>query len=278
MSRRLDSNAVPKPHADFLARALDRLRQDPRIVGVAAGGSYLSRSMDEFSDLDLVIAVEPREFDALSRERREIARGLGPLLAAFTGEHVAEPRLLICLYGPPLLHVDLKFMSLADMSPRVEDPVVLWDRDGRLAEALRAGEARYPQPDLQWIEDRFWTWIHYGAVRVGRGELFEAIDFLGFLRRHVLGPLALRISGARPHGVRKIETSAPELARGMEATVATYDRRACAAALRAAVEMYRTLRATPADDTLRLDREAEAAAVAYLADIEARADASGLPR
>jgi hypothetical protein len=31
------------------------------------------------------------------------------LLVGFTGEHVGEPRVLICLYGPPVLHVDLKF-------------------------------------------------------------------------------------------------------------------------------------------------------------------------
>ena len=34
--------------------------------------------------------------------------------ATFTGEHVGESRVLICLYGPPLLHVDLKFVSLSD--------------------------------------------------------------------------------------------------------------------------------------------------------------------
>jgi len=60
------------------------------------------------------------------------------LLAAFPGDHVGEPRLLICLYGPPLLHVDLKFMSTDEFLHRVEDPMVLWDRAGALRAALLA--------------------------------------------------------------------------------------------------------------------------------------------
>ena len=44
--------------------------------------------------------------------RVQLAESLHLLLAAFTGEHVGEPRLLICLYRSPLLHVDLKYVSL----------------------------------------------------------------------------------------------------------------------------------------------------------------------
>jgi hypothetical protein len=55
-----------------------------------------------------------------ARGRAGFAGALGPLLSAFTGDHVGEPRLLICLYGPPLLHVDLKFVTPADLAERVE--------------------------------------------------------------------------------------------------------------------------------------------------------------
>jgi hypothetical protein len=42
------------------------------------------------------------------------------------------------------------------------------------------------------------------------------------------------------------------------------------AALRASVDLYRALRATLAPGAVRVNSEAEAAAVAYLADITAR--------
>lgn len=261
---------VPQPHADFLRRAVEQLSRDARLVGIAAAGSYLTRSLDEFSDLDLVIAVESASYAEVLADRQEIARRLGPLLAAFTGEHVGEPRLLICLYGPPLLHVDLKYVDLAAAHQRVEDPDILWERDGRLSAALARGEGRFPQPDPQWIEDRFWVWVHYGAGKIGRGEMFEAVDSLAFLRAQVLGPLALAASGARPTGVRRLEVAAPEWSLAIQATLAGYEPRSCAAALRAAVEVYRQLRAGPAFGAVRRHEAAETAAMDYLADIEAR--------
>jgi predicted nucleotidyltransferase len=262
--------SVPAPHATFLRGALSRLREDVRLVGVAAGGSYLTGTMDEFSDLDLVVAVEPAAYRELMEDRHTIAASLGPLLAAFTGEHVGEPRVLICLYGPPLLHVDLKFVALPDVAQRVEDPAVLWERDGRLTSALGTAIASFPAPDLQWLEDRFWVWVHYGAGKIGRGELFEAHDVLAFLRARVLGPLALQTVKARPSGVRRLEQVAPSWAGEMQATVARYEPRSCAVALGAAAQMYRALRGAVATRELAVRKEAEAAAMAYLDGILAR--------
>jgi predicted nucleotidyltransferase len=265
---------IPHTHSSFLERALLRLRADPRIVGVAAAGSFANGRMDEFSDLDLVIAVEPEAVAAVMVERHDIAAELGPLVAAFTGEHVGEPRVLICLYdgkadGAPL-HVDLKFVSLSDAAVRVDEPAVLWEREGRLSQVLKAGEARYPAPDLRWIEDRFWVWIHYAALKVGRGELFEAVDFLAFLRGQVLGPLVLVEAGAQPAGVRRVETVAPSRAALLQATVAAYDRVSCVRCLYAAVDLYRSLRRSVGAGRVVANEAAENTAMAYLADVAAR--------
>jgi hypothetical protein len=259
---------VPTRHAEFLRRASERLRQDSRLVGLAAGGSYLSRTMDEYSDVDLVVAVEPEAYATVLEDRQKLAASLGPLLAAFTGEHVGEPRVLICLYGPPLLHVDLKFVSLPEVADRVEDPAVLWERDGRVTEALRGGTARFPAPNRQWLEDRFWVWIHYVAAKIGRGELFEAQDGLALLRGRVLGPLILEEAGARPAGVRRLETVAPARAREMEATLAAHSPAACLTALRAASALYRALRRDAERSGLVRRADAEAAAMAYLDEVE----------
>lgn len=119
-----------------------------------------------------------------------------PLVVGFTGEHVGESRLFITLVGPPLLHVDFKFVRVSDFAERTEDPEILWDRDGLLADALAQQPPVTPAFDMQWIEDRFWIWVHYGATKLGRGELFETISFLTYLRETVLGP-SLPTGGAR---------------------------------------------------------------------------------
>lgn len=271
-ARRCEDDAVtklPGLHRRTADRIIAELAKDTRIAGVAAGGSWLT-ALDEYSDLDLVIAVHPEHEHAVSLERSAIAARCGPLLAAFTGEHVGEPRLLVCLYGPPLLHVDLKFVALPDLGRRVEDPVILWQRDEAMSRAMSGTAASYPQPDPQWIEDRFWIWVHYGASKIGRGELFEAIDFIGYLRTQVLGPLLLARAGRRPAGVRRIEQHLPAEAATLARTLCRHDRASCGEALRAAIELYRRLR-EGRDVTRRA--AAEQAAVAYLDEILGRVPA-----
>lgn len=248
----------------LLRQIVAGIRQNPALVGLAAGGSFRSGGMDEYSDLDLVVVVESAALPEVRGKRAALAGALGPLLACFTGEHVGEPRLLVCLYGPPPVHVDLKFVTLDDLAVRVETPTVLWDRDGRVRIALAAGTAVWPGPDLQWIEDRFWIWVHYAAAKIARGELFEAIDFLAFLRGQVLGPLALKEASAQPNGVRRLERMAPRRARQMQETVARYDARDLVSSVRAAVALYRELRDHTGGEGLERRSDAEEAAVDFL--------------
>lgn len=255
-------SSTPVLHREFLERAIPLLAADPRIVGVAATGSYAEDAMDAFSDIDLVVACEPADHAGLMRDRVALAEKLGRLVAAFTGEHVGEPRLLICLYGPPALHVDIKVVSLDDLASRVDEPVVLWERDGRMSAAYAAGVGAYPQPDPQWIEDRFWVWVHYGASKIARGELQEAFDFLSYLRVTVLGPLGSMRRGWKPTGVRRVETD-PAFAAQLAGTVGELTPHALIDALNNAVSAYREVR--PA--SIRFKSEAERVATGYLDEL-----------
>lgn len=236
--------AVPTHIQRWLDRALPLIAADTRFVGVAAGGSWLRDELDEWSDLDLVVAVSNDAHAAVMADRPALAAAWGTLVAQFTGEHVGEPRLLICLYDRPLLHVDLKFVTTSELASRVEDPEVLWERDGALTAGLRAGTAHWPVPDPQWLEDRFWCWLHYSACKLGRGELFETLAALDFLRGHVLIPLAMQQSQHPPQGARRVEQRlAPAMQRQLAATIGRLDAAHCGAALLAAAHCYRGLRA-----------------------------------
>ncbi len=265
-------SSLPQTHRQFLSRALAVFKADTRIAGIAAGGSYLTNSMDQFSDLDVLVVTQAENHAEVMADRPRIARSLGPLLEAFTGEHVGEPRLLICLYGPPLLHVDLKFVTAKDLGQRVEQPQLLWERDGQLTRALGEGAAAYPAPKPQWIEDRFWIWLHYGAGKIGRGEIFEAIEFISYLRVNVLGPMGLQLAGALPNGVRKIEKRAPEFSATLRQTVATYDAKDCVRALRVCADIYKSLRSS--NPCVNMNQTVEAATMQYLSDIETGLSAS----
>lgn len=264
MNSKETTPAIPLPLQRFVNESVMQLKQDHRILGLAAGGSYLLNEMDEFSDLDLVIYIEPQHYLEVLNSAKTIAGTLGPLVECFTGEHVGEPRLLICLFDPPLLHVDLKFVSLDDIHEKVENPIVLWERESQLTALINVSPADFPQPDVEWIEARFWIWVHYTATKIGRGELFEAIDSIGFIRIRVLGPLILTKHAARPQGLRKVEfvASAEELM-ALKQTIPTYDAGECVQALRCSVDLYRRLRKSSGNI------QAENLATEYLDQIEA---------
>src|SRR5207245_1317623 len=73
---------MPSAHRAFLEAAIPKLRADERLVGLAAGGSFISRTLDEHSDLDLVVVSRPEVSRGVLRDGPDLARRLGPLLAS----------------------------------------------------------------------------------------------------------------------------------------------------------------------------------------------------
>lgn len=249
--------------AAFVAQAGERLKADPRIDAVLLAGAPLVRADDEFSDVDLVLVCADESYEQVMATRREVAASLGKLLAAFSGEHVGEPRVLICLFNEPLLHVDLKFVRREALAERVETPLVAFDRSGGIGAVLAEGTVEWPGRSPEWFEERFWIWIHYGAAKIARGELFEAHDMLAFLRAQVLGPMLARDGGHRQRGVRRIELEMPAQVDALRATIASYDHTDCWRALEATVKLYRPCRAARLPQNLR--PETERAVAAYIA-------------
>ncbi len=254
-------------HDAFLKRIAEVTAQDPRLIGLLLGGSHINGTTDRYSDLDCVLVAQPDSYQAVLDDRRAMAEKIGPLLHAFTGEHVGEPRLIICLYETPTLHVDYKVVTPDALQDRVEDPVIVWARDERIRDALQRSEARWPHRPPEWFEERFWIWVHYGAMKIGRGEIFEALDMFAFLRRQVFGPLLAEQAGLRQYEVRRIEQLIPESVPLLTALTPPPDRTACAAALVRAIDTYLDLTRTRVPSNR--NPAAEVAVRRYLAEATA---------
>lgn len=242
---------------EFANKAKTILEPDDNVVGLAVAGSWLTNEIDEFSDLDLILVTKQK----ISHDKNlmlDYAKRLGDFLSGFTGEHVGEPRVLICLYDNPLLHVDIKFVTLEEFHSRIETPTLLFDKNGQLEKAINNSQAEFPYPDYQWIEDRFWTWIHYALLKIGRGEYLEAYDFMGFLRMVVFGPLLHIKNDNLPRGVRKVETEleSEDLAK-LKLTIPTYNRQSLLESLRNAVSLYRQLRTELFDNNVSLQNHTD---------------------
>jgi hypothetical protein len=229
-------------HIEFANKMKVTLEAYNDVVGLAVAGSWLTDELDDFSDLDLILVTQ-HKVGGTKEKMLEYARRIPHFLSGFTGEHVGEPRLLICLYGEPLLHVDIKFVTIEEFGDRIETPVLLLDKNGELRKVVERTQPKFPYPDYQWIEDRFWIWVHYALLKIGRGEYVEAYDFLGFLRMTVLGPLLHIKNGSLPRGVRKVESklSASDFDQ-LRATLPAYAKDSLFDSLINAVALYRRLR------------------------------------
>jgi hypothetical protein len=247
---------------------IEKLSLRPDLLGLAAGGSFAHGSMDQYSDLDLKVVVHPRQATAVMGTRRQIAESLGKLLVAYTAEHIGLPQMLVCLYTSGPIHVALNFVTPEVLASEPEQSVILWDRDGTLEEALSGRQTTSSGIDWQWMEDRFWVWTHCALTKVGRGELFSALEYLSLIREKVLGPIVLEISGGRPYSVRRVEQAAAEYVSALQGTVAHYDKREIMAAIQHEVRLYRLLRRAQ-----RPREAAESAVGAYLATIQRQTDA-----
>lgn len=248
---------------EFAQKCVNILRKDESVIGLAVAGSWLTNEIDEFSDLDLILITKQN----ISHDKSQMiayAQKLGDFLSGFTGEHVGEPRVLICLYDNPLLHVDIKFLTLEEFAHRIENPIILLDTDKQLQQIIEQTTYQFPYPDYQWLEDRFWIWVHYALLKIGRGEYTEAFDFMGFIRMVVLGPLLHIKNGNLPRGVRKVETQlVAEDSMAIRNTIPTYSRESLLESLANAVELYRSLRIELYTDSVNLQVTTEMKVMQY---------------
>lgn len=212
---------------------------DPDVVGMTIKGSFALDIADEFSDLDLSFVIRDDKLEDAQGRRMELVEAPGVPVATFTGEHVGLPQLLIVLYDD-LVHADFHYVALSAFPDQEGDlPCrVIWERDGMLSDRLATAPSPSPHVDVARIEARMWTWIWYTQTKILRGEVYEALDALQFMRSRVLFPLLAVTRGQRPGGSRRAEQLLGEFQEDFEATVAAPNRPATMKALEKTADLY----------------------------------------
>lgn len=234
---------MKKSAQEFLDNMVNVLKSDSRFLGCTIGGSWITNEFDDFSDLDILIVSNEKDYNEVLNEKSSIASSFGNFLSGFTGEHFGDSRVLVCMYNNPLLHVDLKFITLSDLSQRIENPEVLYEVDEQLSDIIKNTSPKEAYiVDYQWVEDRFWTWVHYCAVKIARGELFASRAFIDYLGEGVLSPMAKQLEGIDARGFRRIESQLPEFSKELQIILSSHNQKDYLKALLGAVSLYRKLR------------------------------------
>ena len=214
------------------------------VVAMAVAGSFAVGNADEFSDVDLRFYVAETAVDRTVRAIPALAASCGTVIASFSGEHVGAPTLTIVLYDD-LVHVDFDVLSSAAAAEHGAGlPVrVVWDRGG-VSDRLPGDGRPDVAGDLRWIEDRMWTWCWYIQSKILRGELYEALDGLQYVRDRVLFRLLAFERGTRPAGARRVEAALGDRREAFSATIPfAHDPAAVLSALRAEIGLYLELSA-----------------------------------
>jgi hypothetical protein len=215
---------------------------DPAVVGMAVTGSFATGQADQLSDVDLRLYVRPDDVDAAVARVPELAAACGRVVAIFAAEHLGIPTLTIALYED-LVHVDFDVISVDRVAEHNEGlPVaVLWEREA-ISAALPGTYETDVAGAVRWMEARIWTWSWYIQSKVLRGELYEALDGLQYVRDQVLFRLLAFGRGDRPAGGRRAEAFVGDHADEFARTVpSSLDRAAVMEALRAEIDLYRLL-------------------------------------
>ena len=209
---------------------------------MAVTGSFATGEADQLSDVDLRLYVRPDAVAAVVARVPEIAAASGRVVAVFVAEHLGIPTLTIVLYDD-LVHVDFDVISV-DRAAEHNDglPVaVLWEREAITANLPGTYEADVAAA-VRWMEARIWTWSWYIHSKILRGELYEALDGLQYVRDQVLFRLLAFGRGDRPAGGRRAEAVVGDHADEFARTVpASLDRASLMEALSAEIDLYRLL-------------------------------------
>ncbi len=144
---------------------------------------------------------------------------------------------------------------------------IAYEIKNQLSETINKNPATPLKVDPQWIEDRFWTWVHCAALRIGRGEFFEVIGFLDYIRETALSPLKKKQLGIAPFGVRRIEQYSLEFSQKLKKTIAAHSKESCTSALQETIKLYRELRSDISSSEIMINEAAEVEATVYLSNL-----------
>ncbi|MEP6737331.1 MAG: nucleotidyltransferase domain-containing protein, partial [Chryseolinea sp.] len=110
---------------------------------------------------------------------------------------------------------------------------------------------------------------HHATSKLGRGENFEALDFLTFVRLVVIAPLLQIKNGRLPRGLRKVEFNLhKDDLKKLVRTVAEYNITSIFGVLENTIELYQELRLDLYPDSVVINSKVEGKTLAYFEEIK----------
>jgi len=230
----------------ILKRFIDACQKDDRVIAAFLGGSYAKGTSDEYSDLDINLITNDRDFDEFCANRNGFLRQIG--VPAFM-DSFGIPNIVCFIFdngveGDLIIGRESQFVSIHTGGYHV-----LLDKKRLLVGAVF--NRRSPEPDdqietLRRLISWFWhDWIHF-TTAMRRGQLWWAQGQLEVLRGYCVSLIRLsnnfydEEAGDEPYF--KIEKAIPvKQLTQLKATVGPLEREHLLKAGRVILEVYQEI-------------------------------------
>lgn len=193
---------LPRPHGALLARILAALADDPRVLAAWLIGSLACGAGDEYSDLDLLLAVEDAALPVLADGWRDFLAGVAPTVYAQRLGAPGKPT--ITAVTPEWLRFDLTLAAASRQEHSDPVAVLLFDHPG-VAERATFGvrSAADPRARLPDLAADFIRSLGLLPVIAGREEYVVGQEGAAILRRRLVELLLLENDAPRG-GVKRL--------------------------------------------------------------------------
>lgn len=165
---------------DLIERVTQVLARDSRVLGVWLVGSFARGTNDRFSDVDLLVVVEPADVDGFCDAWPRICDAIGPtVLHRRVGDQPIFNQI-----EPDWLRYDVSVGTPQILARRTRSSLApLYDPAGLSAGVRKPGPVQEPDPDrISWIGQEFLRVLGLLPVVVGREEFVVGQSGVGLLR------------------------------------------------------------------------------------------------
>ena len=179
MIAKLETNV--NPHlVDVYEKTLELFRNDPRVPAAYLSGSVGAANEDAYSDVDPVLVIRDRDFDAFDAElpRFFSAAGAEPIL--WWPERCNGPALrnyaVFFVIDGALVQYDITIERLAENQVKaVPAGRILFDKGHVLRGVEPAAAFNYSPERLGWRIEMYWIYVYIHCKYLNRGDVFRLL-------------------------------------------------------------------------------------------------------
>lgn len=210
-------NSLPAPLGDLVSRyetlknalneVLLRIQIGKRVSLGITGGAAVGL-FDEFSDIDLVLAVDSPEglIEGVDIARDALG-SIGTPLVEFPADHLGASNLIVTYLrsGNRIFKADVLVLDISAHPTLPNKFLSIYDP----ADRFKLARQSIFNIDQELLLKKLTGWLWFTYTRICRGEFFAAARSLDFSREAALLPLILESHGLPQEGHRRLEMRLP---------------------------------------------------------------------